>query len=64
MAIKPEEIRKAKKFLDNKKLSIKTIKPRVFAQVANKANVPFDKLLNTIVEGISGKINNSNKKEN
>jgi|TARA_R100001163_G_scaffold63741_1_gene56329 hypothetical protein len=64
MAIKPEEIRKAKKFLENKKLSIKTIKPRVFAQVANKANVPFDKLLNTIVEGISGKINNSNKKEN
>ena len=64
MAIKPEEIRKAKKFLENKKLSIKTIKPRVFAQVANKANVPFDKLLNIIVEGISGKINNSNKKEN
>ena len=64
MAIKPEEIRKAKKFLENKKLSIKTIKSRVFAQVANKANVPFDKLLNTIVEGISGKINNSNKKEN
>ena len=64
MAIKPEEIRKAKKFLENKKLSIITIKPRVFAQVANKANVPFDKLLNTIVEGISGKINNSNKKEN
>ena len=64
MAIKPEEIRKAKKFLETKKLSIKTIIPRVFAQVANKANVPFDKLLNTIVEGISGKINNSNKKEN
>lgn len=64
MAVKPEEIRKAKKFLENKKLSIKTIKPRVFAQVANKANVPFDRLLNTIVEGINGKINNSDKKEN
>ena len=32
MAIKPEEIRKAKKFLENKKLSIKTVKPRIFAK--------------------------------
>jgi len=64
MAVKPEEIRQAKKFLENKKLSIKTIKPRLFAQVANKANVPFDKLLNSIVKEINGKINNINKEKN
>ena len=43
MAVKADEIRKAKKFLENKKLSIKTVKPRIFAQVANKANVNFEK---------------------
>lgn len=64
MSIKAEEIRQAKKFLENKKLSIKTIKPRLFAQVANKANVPFDKLLNSIVKEINGKINNINKEKN
>ena len=48
----------------NKKLSIKTVKPRIFAQVANKANVNFEKLLNVIMKEINGKINNSNKKEN
>tara|TARA_B100000073_G_scaffold335844_1_gene329902 strand:+ start:120 stop:314 length:195 start_codon:yes stop_codon:yes gene_type:complete len=63
MAIKAEEIRKAKKFLENKKLSIKTVKPRIFAQVANKANVNFEKLLNVIMKEVNGKINNSNKKE-
>ena len=64
MAVKAEEIRQAKKFLENKKLSIKTIKPRIFAQVANKANVNFEKLLNTIMKEIDGKNTNSNQKEN
>ena len=64
MAVKAEEIRKAKKFLENKKLSIKTVKTRIFAQVANKENVNFEKLLNVIMKEVNGKINNSNKKEN
>ena len=64
MALKPEEIRKAKKFLENKKLSIRTIKPKLFAQVANNANVNFDKLLTTIMKEINGKIINSNKEKN
>jgi len=64
MAVKAEEIRQAKKFLENKKLSIKTIKPRIFAQVANKANVNFEKLLNTIMKEIDGKNTNSNQEKN
>jgi len=64
MAVKPEEIRKAKKFLENKKLSIKTVKPRIFAQVAFKANVPFEKLLNVIMKEVNGKISNSDKEKN
>ena len=64
MAVKVEEIRKAKKFLENKKLSIKTVKPRIFAQVANKANVNFEKLLNTIMKEIDGKNINSNQEKN
>lgn len=64
MAVKPEEIRKAKKFLENKKLSIKTVKPRIFAQVAHKANVNFEKLLNVIMKEVNGKISNSNKEKN
>ena len=34
MAVKGEEIRQAKKFLENKKLSIKHMKPRLFAKVS------------------------------
>ena len=64
MAVKPKEIRKAKKFLENKKLSIKTVKPRIFAQVASKANVPFEKLLNVIMKEVNGKISNSDKEKN
>jgi|TARA_B100000085_G_C18548885_1_gene515031 hypothetical protein len=64
MAVKAEEIRQAKKFLENKKLSIKIVKPRIFAQVAKKANVNFDKLLNSMLKEINGKVNNSNKEKN
>ena len=41
MAVKPEEIRKAKKFLENKNLSISIIKPRLFAQASNELNKNF-----------------------
>ena len=35
MAVKPEEIRQAKKFLENKKISIKKVKPIMFAIASN-----------------------------
>jgi hypothetical protein len=38
MAIKNELIRQAKKFLENKNLSIKCIKPRLFAKVSQDMN--------------------------
>jgi hypothetical protein len=33
MAVKPDQIRQAKKFLENKKISIKKVKPHLFAQL-------------------------------
>jgi hypothetical protein len=36
MAIKPEEIRQAKKFLENKKISIKKVKPHLLAIASNR----------------------------
>ena len=35
MAAKPEVIRQAKKFLENKNISIKTVKPHLFAIASN-----------------------------
>ncbi len=35
MAVKAEEIRQAKKFLENKKISIKRVKPHLFAIASN-----------------------------
>ena len=41
-----EEIRQAKKFLENKKYSIKNVKPRLFALVAKELQVKYTDLLN------------------
>ena len=65
MAIKTEEIKKAKKFLENNKISIKHVKPRLFAIAANGLKKSFDETLEYFMERTDyGKINNSNKKEN
>jgi len=65
MAIKTEEIKKAKKFLENNKISIKHVKPRLFAIAANGLKKNFDETLEYFMERTDyGKINNSNKKEN
>ena len=64
MAIKPEEIRKAKKFLENKNLSISIIKPRLFAQASNELNKNFNETLKFIKNKIYGTNSNSNQKEN
>ena len=40
--MKAEIIRQAKKYLENKNLSIKIIKPRKFAKVSQELNLDFD----------------------
>ena len=41
MAVKPEEVRQAKKFLENKKISIKQVKPHLFAIASNSLRKNF-----------------------
>ena len=60
MAVKPEEIRKAKKFLENKNLSISIIKPRLFAQASYELNKNFNETLKFIKNKIYGTNSNSN----
>jgi|TARA_Y100001973_G_C5203554_1_gene339674 hypothetical protein len=63
MAVKGEEIRQAKKFLENKKLSIKHMKPRLFAKVSEDLGKNFDDVLRIIKERVkSGTSNTSDKK--
>ena len=50
MAIKPEKIRQAKKFLENKKISIKKVKPHLLAQVTENLNISFSEFTNTITK--------------
>jgi len=65
MAVKVEEIKKAKKFLENNKISIKHVKPRLFAIAANGLKKNFDQTLEYFMEKTDyGKIDNSNKEKN
>ena len=61
MSIKGEDIRQAKKFLENKKMSIKVIKPKLFAMASKEANKSFDDTLKSIARKY-GEATNSNKK--
>ena len=61
MSIKGEDIRQAKKFLENKKLSIKILKPKLFAIASQKANKSFDDTLKSIARKY-GEATNSNQK--
>jgi hypothetical protein len=63
MAVKAEKIRQAKKFLENKQLSISIIKPRLFAQASQELNKNFNQTLIEIKNKLYGKNNNSDKKE-
>ena len=64
MAIKTEEIKKAKKFLENNKISIKHVKPRLFAIAANGLKKSFDETLEYFMERTEyGKTDNSNQKK-
>jgi len=63
MSVSAEEIRQAKKFLENKNLSIKCIKPRLFAKVSQDMNKSFDDLLNVISQKVTnGTTSSSDKK--
>ena len=44
MAAKPEVIRQAKKFLENKNISIKTVKPHLFAIDSNTLKKKFNEI--------------------
>jgi len=62
MSVSAEEIRQAKKFLENKKISIKKVKPRLLAIVSKKINLDFQNIYNRIESAVNGAINSSNKK--
>ena len=64
MAIKPESIRQAKKFLENKKISIKKVKPILLAKVSADLEVSFNDLTNSIKKVLNGTANTSNKEKN
>ncbi len=60
MAVKPEEIRQAKKFLENKKISIKTVKPHLFAIASNGLKKNFNDTLDFFKKGTDGTSNTGN----
>jgi len=60
MAIKQEEVRQAKKFLENKKISIKQVKPHLFAIASNGLKKNFNETLDFFKKGKSGTTNSSN----
>ena len=64
MAIKPETIRQAKKFLENKKISIKKVKPLLLAKVSSDLEVSFSDLTNTIKKVLNGTPTTSDQKKN
>ena len=63
MAVKAETIRQAKKYLENKNLSIKVVKPRLFVKVSQEMGSSFDDLLETIQKELeNGTTDSSNQK--
>ena len=63
MAIKNEIVRQAKKFLENKNLSIKCIKPRLFAIAADGLKKNFEETLDFFMKGVDGTTTTSDKTE-
>jgi len=64
MGIKAEEIRQAKKFLENKKISIKKVKPLLLAKVSSDLKVSFSQLTDTIKKVLNGTPNTSDQEKN
>jgi chromosome segregation ATPase len=63
MAVKAEEIRQAKKFLENKKVSIKKVKPRLFAQASDDIGHNFNELFNKLQKDVNGTADSSDQKK-
>ncbi len=61
MAVSGEEIRQAKKFLENKNVSIKKVKPRLFAQASDDLGHTFDQLYIKLKKAVNGTPNSSDK---
>ena len=64
MAIKPEAIRQAKKFLENKKISIKKVKPHLFAIASNGLKKNFNATLDYFMKGSNGTPTTSDQTKN
>ena len=64
MAIKPDVIRQAKKFLENKKISIKKVKPLLLAKVSSDLKVSFSQLTDTIKKVLNGTPSRSDQEKN
>ena len=64
MGIKAEEIRQAKKFLENKKISIKKVKPHLFAIASNGLKKNFEATLDYFRKGNNGTPITSDKEKN
>ena len=62
MALNNEKIRQAKKYLENKKISIKHVKPRLFAIAANSLQKNFDETLEFLTDEVNGTFNSNDKK--
>ena len=60
MSIKAEIIRQAKKYLENKNLSIKVVKPRLFAKVSQELNKDFDSVLYELQKRINNGTSDKN----
>ena len=63
MGIKLEEIRQAKKFLENNKISIKQVKPNLFAIASNGLKKNFSETLDYFRKGISGTTTSSDQEK-
>ena len=64
MGAKAEEIRQAKKFLENKKISIKKVKPHLFAIASHGLRKNFNDTLDFFKKGTNGTADSSNKEKN
>ena len=63
MAVKPDQIRQAKKFLENKKISIKKVKPYLLAKVTEDLDISFSEFTNTVTKVLNGTPNTSDQKK-
>ncbi len=64
MGAKADSIRQAKKFLENKKISIKKVKPHLFAIAANGLKKNFASTLDYFRKGNNGTPITSDKEKN